>query len=161
MALDEKMEKKEAPKEGGRLTDDEESDLEIAVMLAEELIDEGGHQILETAKESNDPGQVIGQFLMQMVSQMNEQLPPGVDLSKKIYFAKNGWIEQVSDYIQAEYGIDKKTMDRAEIFIGTAARRMAQGAQGQEAGIAPQGAPAAPGAQAAPAGPPAMPMGGA
>jgi len=139
MALEEKMAKKEAPKEG-LLTDDEESDLEIAVMLAEQLIDEGGIEVIKGAQESSDPGQVIGQFLMQLVSQLSEKLPPEMQLSKRIYFAKDGWIEQVSDYIQEQYGIDKKTMDRAEMYIGSAAQKMAQGAQGG----APQGAAPAP-----------------
>lgn len=162
MALDEQMADKEAPKKEGLLTDEEEDDLQIALMLAEQLIDEGGHEVLKTAEESKDPGQVIGQFLMQMVSQMNEKLPPDVQLSKRIYFAKDGWIEQISDYIQAQYGVDKKTMDRAEIFIGTAARKMAQGVAAQEQGAAPMGAEAAAPAAAPPQGPgPVMPMGGA
>lgn len=137
--------------EGAELTKEEETDLKIAVAMAEDLIDEGGKDVLETAKESTDPGQVIGQFLFQMVSQMSEQLP--FEMSPRIYFAEGGWIEQVSDYIQEQYGIDKETMDRAEIYIGTAAQEMAQGGKG--------GDPNAP-AQPQQAGPPApvMPAGG-
>jgi hypothetical protein len=150
MALEEKMSAQAQSTES--LNDEEEQDLNIAVLFAQKLIDEGGNEIIQQAvDESNDPGQVIGQFLMQMVSQLNEQLPEDMQLSKRIYFAHGGWIEQVSDYIQEEYGVSKKIMDRAEMYIGGAAKKMAQG-QAQQAA---QGAPPA---GAAPA--PAMPQGG-
>lgn len=143
----------ETPDNGQGLSKEEETDLKIAVLLAERLIDDGGIKVIDDAvKGSNDPGQVIGQFLMQMVSQMNEKLPKEVQLSKRIYFAHGGWVEQISDYLQEQYKIDKKIMDRAEIYIATAAQKMAQGqkqqvAQGQPpqgqvpAGDAPQQAP--------------------
>ena len=133
-----------------KLSEEEETDLKIAVLLAERLIDEGGIKVIDDAvKTSNDPGQVIGQFLMQMVSQMSEQLPKEIQLSKRIYFAHGGWVEQISDYLQEQYGIDKKIMDRAEIYIATAAQKMAQGQKQQAAqGQPPQAG--VPGGQAMP-----------
>ena len=71
MALEEELVEQE---DDGQLTDQEEDQLEVMVMLAENLIDEGGIQALDTAKQSKDPGQVIGQFLMQLGSQLGEQL---------------------------------------------------------------------------------------
>lgn len=137
MALEDSM-KAQAPaptqesQPNNRLSDEEETDLKIAVLLAERLIDDGGIKVIDDAvKTSNDPGQVIGQFLMQMVSQLNEKLPKEVQLSKRIYFAQGGWVEQISDYLQEQYGIDKKIMDRAEIYIATAAQKMAQGQKQQ------------------------------
>lgn len=140
----------EAPADGQGLSKEEETDLKIAVLLAERLIDDGGIKVIDDAvKGSNDPGQIIGQFLMQMVSQMNEKLPKEVQLSKRIYFAHGGWVEQISDYIQEQYGIDKKIMDRAEIYIATAAQKMAQGQKQQAAqGQPPQAG--VPGGQAMP-----------
>jgi hypothetical protein len=148
MALEEKM---SAPAQSDvELDDEEEKDLSIAVLFAKKLIDEAGHEIIQQAVDgSNDPGQVIGQFLMQMVSQLNEQLPEDLQLSKRIYFAEGGWIEQVSDYIQEEYDVSKKIMDRAEMYIGGAAQKMAQGGAQQATAGAP---PAGPGPQ------PAAPM---
>ena len=132
MALEDNMKQNAVPQQDGSLSEEEETDLKIAVLIAERLIDGGGIKVIDNAIEtSSDPGQVIGQFLMQMVSQMNEQLPKEAQLSKRIYFAHGGWVEQISDYLQEKYNIDKKIMDRAEIYIATAAQKMSQGQQQQ------------------------------
>ena len=135
MALEEELVEQE---DDGQLTDQEEDQLEVMVMLAENLIDEGGIEALDMAKGSKDPGQVIGQFLMQLGSQLGEQLP--FEISPRIMLARGGWLEQVSDYLQDEYGFSKKDMDRAEIFVASSAQGMAQGQAAQQQ--APQGAPA-------------------
>lgn len=132
MALEEQV----AQPQEERLTDEEEKDLEIAVALAENLIDEGGYQVLQQAEKSKDPGTVIGQFLVQLGSQLGESLPFAI--SPRIMLAQGGWVEQVSDYLQEEYDIPKQVMDRAEIFIGSSAQAMAQQQQGAPA---QQGAP--------------------
>ena len=126
MALEEQMAKEQSSNQNSNmLSEEEERDLNIGVMLAQDLIDSGGIEVIQKAEQSKDPGQVIGQFLMQLVSQMDEMLPEQLKLSKKIYFAVGGWIEQISDYLQEEYGISKEIMDRAEIYMGTTAQQMA------------------------------------
>lgn len=158
MALEEQL-TKEAPsqEEGG----DEELDLQISVLLAKHLLEDGGFDVIEKAVDSSsDPGQVVGQFLMQLGTQMHENLPEGVTLSPTIMLARGGWLEQVSDFIQQELGVKKEIMDKAEIYVASTAQQMAQGAQQQGDPNAPPVAPgpnAAP-PQAAPAGP--MPMEG-
>lgn len=135
MALEDEM--TQAPQEQG-LTDEQEADLSIAVNVAKDLIDQGGFDVIEQALATKDPGQIIGQFLMQMVSQMGEQLPQDVTLDPAIFFAVGGWIEQISDYLQEEYDVPKEVMDRAEIYIGTAAQQMAQGQAAQPAPPQPE-----------------------
>lgn len=155
MAIKDDIVKQEASADPGltRLTDEDERDLEIAVLLGKRLIEDGGAEVLTAAETSSDPGQVIGQFLMQLGSQMAEQLPEGLTLSPAIFLAEGGWLEQMSDFIQEEYGIAREVMDRAEIYVGTSAQQMAQG---QQAGQA-SGQPPAPAAQPAPV----LPAGGA
>lgn len=135
MALEEKVKQQE---DNSSLTDDEEADLDIMVKMAQNMIDEGGADVIEQTGTSTDRGQVIGQFLLQLGSQLGEQLP--FEISPRIMLARGGWLEQVSDYLQDEYDIPKKDMDRAEIFVASSAQGMAQGQAGQQA--APQGAPA-------------------
>lgn len=142
MALDEELEKENANSED--LTDEEESELSIMVNIAKDMIDEAGHQVIQQALESKDPGVVIGQFIMQLGSQLGEELP--FDPSPRIMLAEGGWVEQISDYLQEEYDVPKKVMDRAEIFVGSSASAMAQGGQQQ----APQQGAAVPPQQAAP-----------
>lgn len=136
MALEQEMQAQQGPQE---MTEDQEQDLSIAVNICKNLIDDGGVEVIQQALQTPDPGQVIGQFLMQMVAQMTENLPNGIEIDPAIYLAVGGWVEQISDYLQEEYDVPKQVMDRAEIFIGTAANEMAAGAQAQQ-----QQQPAAP-----------------
>lgn len=124
----------------GRLTDDEEADLKIMVNLGKDMIDEGGSQVIDQALQSKDPGTIIGQFLMQLGSQLGEQVP--FEISPRIMLAHGGWLEEMSDYLQDEYGVPQKDMDRAEIFVASSAQGMAnQQQQPQQAAPAavPQG----------------------
>lgn len=143
MALEQDMMNQEpqAPQEqgGAELSPEEEEDLDIAVMLAQNIIDDGGISVIDEAvKSSKDPGQVIGQFLMQLVSQMSEQLPREVQFSPRIFLAEGGWLEEISDYLQDQYGVPQKDMDRAEMFVAASANSMAQGQAQQAAQPAPQ-----------------------
>lgn len=99
-------------------------DLKIMVTLAKNLIDDSGYEVIEKAQDSKDPAIIIGQFLMQLASQLAEKLP--FDPSPDILLSKNGWVEQISDYLQEEYNVPRKVMDRAEIFIAHSAQQMAQ-----------------------------------
>ena len=135
----------QAPAQQEYLEDEEEQDLDIAVNLAKEMIDDGGYDLISTAlDQSNDPGQVIGQFLMQLGSQIFENMPEDITLSPRVMLAHDGWVEQVSDYLQEEYEISKEVMDRAESYIGAMAMQMAQGGGQQAPGQAPAPEQAAP-----------------
>lgn len=141
MALEEKMMAAQQPQEE-RLTDDEEQDLEIAVLLGKKLIDQGGAEVLSAAEGSSDPAQVIGQFLVQLGSQLAEQMPEELKPSPKVFLASGGWLEQMSDFIQDEYDISRDIMDRAEVYVASTGQQIAQAQQQQ--GAAPAGAPPAP-----------------
>lgn len=154
MNLKEQLTPEETPE--GQLTKAEEQDLTIMVALAQNMIDDSGIDVIKSAEKSKDQGQVIGQFMFQLGSQLAEKLSGMVDVSPRIMLVEGGWAEQVSDYLQEEYQIPKNIMDRAELYIGGMAQEMAAAQQG---GGAPAGA-----APAQPAGPeqqmPPMPMPG-
>ena len=135
----------QASSEPEYIEDQEEQDLNISVDMAKEMIDDGGFDAMETAlDQSNDPGQVIGQFLLQLGSQIFDSMPEGMELSPRVMLAHGGWVEQVSDYLQEQYSVPKEIMDRAESYVGAAAMQMAQGGQQSVGGPPPQAAPAAP-----------------
>lgn len=135
MALDERMTKEAPEQEGIALTDEEEQDLKIAVLMGERLLEHGGFDVIEKAvASSSDPGQVIGQFLMQMGQQLHESMPDDMKLSPKIMLAQDGWVEQISDFIQEEGLANKDVMDKAEIYIASTAQQMAQSKQQQSGG---------------------------
>ncbi len=130
MALETKIQKKK------QLSGDE-LDLKIAVLMAQDMLDKGGVEpILTAVKQSSNPGQVIGQFLMQLASQMAEGMPDDMKLSPALMLVEGGWVEQISDFLQEEYDIKKEIMDKAEAFIGVSSEQMAKAQQ------QPQGAPA-------------------
>src|SRR5690606_29434493 len=125
------------------LTKEEKDDLRIMVTLSKNLIDDEGYKIIESSEKSKDPSVVIGQFLMQLAAQLAEQLP--FDPSPKILLSEDGWVEQISDYLQEDYGVPKKVMDRAEIFIASSAQQMAQGGSQQpQEGVPASQPPVAP-----------------
>lgn len=124
MALEDQLINQANEAATGTLSKEEKADLKIMVTLAKNLIDDEGYKIIESSEESKDPSVVIGQFLMQLASQLSEQLP--FDPSPKILLSEDGWVEQISDYLQDEYNVPKKIMDRAEIFIASSAQQMAQ-----------------------------------
>lgn len=129
--------------QGEQLSPEEEDDLAIAVALAQNMIDDGGIQVIQEAMQSSSaPGQVIGDFLMQLAAQMSEGMPQEASLSPRVFLAEGGWVEQISDYLQEQYDIPQNVMDEAEIYIGTQSMSMANGAvqeqQPQPAAPAPQ-----------------------
>jgi hypothetical protein len=155
MALEQEL-TKEAPAEGGG--GGEEDDLEIAVLTAKHLLEDGGFDVIDKAvASSSDPGQVIGQFLMQLGTQMFENMPEGVTLSPAIMLAHGGWLEQISDFIQEQLGVKREIMDKAEIYVASTAQQSAQASQQQGDPNAP---PVAPGPSAAPPQAPPQPMPG-
>ena len=134
MAIKEQLTEQEPQTD--KLTDAEEKDLSIMVNLAKNMIDDDGINVIKSAENSKDQGQVIGQFLFQLGSTLAEKLSGMVDISPRIMLAEGGWVEQISDYLQEEYGVPKNIMDRAEIYVGGMAQQMATsqqaGAQGQQ-----------------------------
>lgn len=124
------------------LSDEEEKDLDIMVSMAENMIDDAGEDVIAQALQSKDPGVILGQFLMQLGSQLAEKLP--FEVSPRIMLAHGGWLEQISDYLQDEYDVPQKIMDRAEIFVASSAQQMAQGQQQQAPMQQEQSAPEVP-----------------
>lgn len=152
MALEEQLkQKKQVPEmgQGNTLTEAEHKDLEIAVMIGQNMMDDGGFDVIEQAiEQSSDPAQVIGQFLVQLIQKLAEAFPEDMKLSPRIYLAKNGFVEQMMDILIDEFDLDIKTADRAEIYVAQMAQELAKSLSQQQA---PHGQPS---------GQPPLPQGG-
>lgn len=137
MALEDKM-KKEAPK-APSLSDAEELDLDIAILMGERLLEEGGFDVIEQAlATSSDPAQPIGQFFVQLIQKLQESFPEEMKLSPNIYLSRGGWVEHMMDFVGDELDVDKKILDRAEIYVAQAAMELAKQQSPEGAGPAPQ-----------------------
>jgi hypothetical protein len=125
------------------MNEEEEIDLQTAVLMAERMLQEEGFDVIEQAIEtSSDPAQVIGQFLLQMIMQMDEAAPNDSKFSRRIWLAKGGWLEQVMDIIIDEFQLDYAIADKAEVYVAQTASEMAKaglarGQQAQQQGVAP------------------------
>jgi len=140
-----------------KLSKEEDDDVRIIVALAENMIDDKGKDIIASALNSKDPGQVIGAFLIQLANFITQNLPEGVTVSPRIWLARGGVLEQVSDYIQENIKVDKAIMDRAEEFVAATLQQQANQQQQQQPPAQPDASQGMPPAQQ---GAPTLPQGG-
>lgn len=109
------------------LTDQEEQDLHIAWLIAENMLERGGIDVvLEAQNSSGRPAQVIGQFIAQLIMQIHEGLTDDLALSPRIYFSENGLVELIGDYLEDE-GVDTEVVDDAEVTALSIMQSVAQG----------------------------------
>lgn len=136
-------------------------DVEIAFRMAVQMLNEGGglDLIRKTINESNDPAQVIGQFLAQIMGQLAEQLQQEVGLDPRIFLAKDGWLDLMLDYIEDELGYPEEFSDEIYAQVLDIIKAAAQGPQAPNNVTGQQAPPgAAPPQQAAPQGAPPQGM---
>lgn len=90
------------------------SDVELSVRLGVKLLKEGGglEIIGKALNESQDPAQVIAQFLTQLIGKLAEQLQTEYDIDPGIFLAKNGWLDAILDYIEVQLKLPKEFSDQ-------------------------------------------------
>ena len=128
-------------------------DVEIAVRLAIKMLNEGGGLkiIADSIQQSKDPAQVIGKFLAQMIGQLAEKLRDEVGINPGIFIAKNGFLDQILDYIETKLGYPEDFSDQIYARVLDTIKAAARSPRPQEQVSGPgAGQPQAP--QAAPGG---------
>lgn len=105
------LEKEVKDNEGAATNTD---DLEIAVLMAQDMLDNGGIQVIKDAiNQSEDPALVVGQFLGQMIGQLAEGLMQQFpDFDARVFLAKDGWLDIILDYIEDELGYPDNFSDQ-------------------------------------------------
>lgn len=118
-------------------------DVEIAVRLAIKMLDEGGglKVISDAIQQSKDPAQVIGKFLAQMIGQLAEKLRDEAGINPGIFIAKNGFLDQILDYIETKLGYPEDFSDQVYAQVLDTIKAAARSPR-------PQGQVSGPGAQA-------------
>lgn len=120
---------------------------DIASMMGMAMLDGGGLDVIDKAlKSSREPGQVVGQFLAQMVGQLAEFTQANMDISPEVYLQPDGFLDQILDYIERKLGLPPEFSDQVygetlEVIKAAAADPQAQGPAPGPAG------PPAPGPQ--------------
>lgn len=142
-------------------------DVEIAFRMAVQLLQQGGglDVIRNAMNESNDPAQVVGQFLAQIMGQLAEQLQGQINLDPRVFLAKNGWLDLMLDYIEDQLGLPSEFSDQVYGEVVETIKAAAMGPEAPNNAMDPNASmpaqpqpPNQPGAGQAPQ--PAMPGGG-
>lgn len=132
------------------------SDAELVSMMGMAALDKGGLDIIKKALDtSQDPAEVIGQFLGQMVLQMAEFTQKTFEIDPGVYMADGGFVEQILNYIETKLGLPPEFSEQLydEVLEIMKAVANSTGPKGRKAQMAQQQAGAQGGA---PAGGPPM-----
>lgn len=88
-------------------------DVEIATRMTIQMLSEGdGLQVISDAvNQSQDPAQVIGQFLAQIFGQLAEQLAAEANVDPRVFLAENGVLDNVLEYIEKKLGYPDEFSD--------------------------------------------------
>lgn len=106
-------------------------DAQLVTMMGMSLLDKGGLQTIQAALESSqDPSQVVGQFLAQLMGQMAEYTANTLQIDPAVYTEPNGFLDQILDYIERKLGLPKEFSDQV---YGDALEVMKAAAMGGEA----------------------------
>lgn len=125
----------QAPQGGGEVS---KEDVEIVTRLGIQILSKGGlDQIKQALTQSNDPAQVIGTFLVQVMSQILEQVSSQIDLDPRAFLAKGGFLDHILDYIETKLGYPEEFSDQIyaqtlEVLKAAAMNPQGQGGQPQQ-----------------------------
>ena len=128
--LDAMPEEKAPAKKGGG------SDKELVSMMGMAMLDNGGLDTIKAALQSSqDPGQVVGQFLAQMVGNMAEMTQEQMGIDPSVYGEPDGFLDQILNYIETELGLPPEFSD--QVYGETLEVMKAAAAGGEGGGEAP------------------------
>lgn len=121
-------------------------DVEIVTRLGIQILANGGlDQIQQALDQSQDPVQVIGTFIAQMMAQILEQVQSQVDIDPRAFLANGGFLDHILDYIETKLGYPEEFSDQIyqqvlEVIKAAATSpNQAQAAQAQPMGGMPNG----------------------
>ena len=98
----------------GKNTQFNSEDVELAVNLGLKLLNEGGGlKLIEQAiNQSQDPAQVVGQFLAQIIAKLAEQMRDNYNIDPGIFLAKDGFLDYILNYIEKKLGYPEEFSDQ-------------------------------------------------
>lgn len=136
----------------------EADDRKLVSMMGMAMLDNGGLDTLQKGLEqSQDPAQVISNFMAQLIGQQAEYTQQTFGINPAVYTQKGGFLDQIVDYIERKLGLPPDMSDQVYGETIEVMKALAQegGPQGGPQQGAPQGGPP----QAGPPGPQAAPPG--
>ena len=132
--------------QGSKGAEVDDHDIELAVRMGIQMMNEGdGIKVIKDAiNQSQDPAQVIGQFLAQIMAQMAEKLQKEFQVDPKIFLAKGGWLEHMLDYLEKKLGYPSDFSDKVYNEVVEVIKAAAQGPDAPNNVMDPNAAPPPP-----------------
>lgn len=88
-------------------------DAQLVTMMGMKMLDQGGLEVINKALQSSqDPSQVIGSFLTQLIGQMAEMTAQNLEIDPAVYTEPNGFLDQILDYIESKLGLPPEFSDQ-------------------------------------------------
>lgn len=107
-------------------------DVEIITRLGIKLLANGGlDQIKAALKQSDDPAQVIGTFIAQMMAKILEEVSSQIDIDPRAFLANGGFLDAILDYIETKLGYPEEFSDQIYQQVVETIKAAATNGQGQ------------------------------
>lgn len=129
-------ETKDVPTKGGPKDTDPS---ELVTMMGFAALDNGGLETIKAAMDtSQDPAQVVGQFLAQLTGSLAEFTQDQFGIDPAVFGQKDGFLDQMLDYIERKLGLPAEFSDQV---YGDTLEVMKAAAMEGKGGGQPAGAP--------------------
>jgi hypothetical protein len=134
---------KEKPKK-----DDGMSDRDLVSMMGMAMLDNGGLETIQQAlQKSQDPVQVISQFMAQLIGSQAEYTAQNFGVNPAVYTEEGGFLDQLTDYVERKLKLPADMSDQVygetlEVMKAAAAQPPQEQGGQPPAGGPPQAGPA-------------------
>ena len=127
----------------------DEQQVELVTRLGIKLLKEGGglDTLGKAIQQSQDPAQVVGQFMVQLIGSLIDQLKEQIDLDPRVFLVPDGFLDNILDFLEDQLSLPEEFSDQVEGEVLEMIKALAMGEQQpqpqqgpglDQAGMAPQ-----------------------
>lgn len=105
--------------------------VELVTRLGIKLLKEGGglDTLGKAIQQSQDPAQVVGQFMVQLIGSLIEQLKEQIDLDPRVFLVPDGFLDNMLDFLEDQLSLPSEFSDQVEGEVLEMIKALAMGEQ--------------------------------
>lgn len=105
--------------------------VELVTRLGIKMLKEGGglDTLSKAIQQSQDPAQVVGQFMVQLIGSMLDQLKEQIDLDPRVFLVPDGFVDNILDFLEDQLSLPSEFSDQVEAEVLEMVKALAQGEQ--------------------------------
>lgn len=105
--------------------------VELVTRLGIKLLKEGGglDTLGKAIQQSQDPAQVVGQFMVQLIGSLIEQLKEQIDLDPRVFLVPDGFLDNILDFLEDQLSLPSEFSDQVEGEVLEMIKALAMGEQ--------------------------------